>query len=120
VRIDQELLARWAIRYQPNPDFGQLRQAVLRQGIPERLPLFEVNIDNEILSVIVGEAVQNPGYVNRLAQKSTDLNREDSQRYVRQLKRAYYHLGYDYVILPSYLPMGSHMIVGEDTATLRR
>ena len=79
-----------------------------------------MKIDHEIISAIIGEPVQNPGYVNRQAQKASSLIREDSRRYVQQLTRAYYHLGYDYVILPSYLPMGSHMVVGTDTAALRR
>src|SRR5574341_644228 len=118
--VDQELLSRWNIRHPPDPDFSRLRQAVLRQRVPDRLPLFEVNIDDEILSAILEERVQNPGYVNRLARQTGSLNRAESERYVKQLTRAYYHLGYDYVILPTYLPMATPMVVGQDTALLVR
>ena len=120
LNIDQDLLSRLGIYHQPAPDFGRLRQSILRQGVPDRLPLFEVNIDDEIISPILGEPVQNPGYVNRLAQKASNLTRANSCRYVQRLTRVYYHLGYDYVILPSYLPLASHMVVGTDTAALRR
>lgn len=108
------------IHHRPGPDFTRLRQAILRQGVPDRLPLFEANIDDEILSAVLEERAQNPGYVSRLAQKSGSLNREESERYVRQLTRAYYDLGYDYVILATYLPMVTHMVVGQDTAGLAR
>jgi uroporphyrinogen decarboxylase len=58
--------------------------------------------------------------VNRLVQQAGSLNRAESERYVRQQTRAYYHLGYDYVILPAYLPMATYMVVGQDTAPLVR
>ena len=119
-KTDQELLSRLGICHQPDPDFERLRQAILRQDVPDRLPLFEVNIDNEIISAILEEPVQNPGYVNRVAQKTNSLVRADSRRYVQQLTRVYFNLGYDYVILPSYLPMGSRMVMGKDTAVLNR
>jgi uroporphyrinogen decarboxylase len=120
IRFDQDLLSPWSLCRPPRPDFRRLQQAVVREGLPDRVPLFEVNIDNEVLSALLGTAVQNPGYVSRTATKSGAVSREDSDRYVRQLTRAYYHLGYDYVILPAYLPMGTHMLVGSDTAALLR
>ena len=118
--VDQELLSRWNIFYPPNPDFSRLRQAVLCHGGPDRLPLIEVNIDDEILSALLEERVQNHGYVNRLVQQAGSLNRVESERYVRQQTKAYYHLGYDYVVLPAYLPMATRMVVGQDTASLVR
>jgi len=118
LRVDQELLSHWNIHHRPDPDFRRLRQAILRQGLPHHLPLFEVNIDDEIVSAILGERVQNPGYANRRVQKS--VSPEDNQRYVQQLIRVYYHLGYDYVILPVYLPLASPMLIGQDTAALAR
>ncbi|MGD9146633.1 MAG: uroporphyrinogen decarboxylase family protein [Anaerolineae bacterium] len=120
LKVDTDLLERWNIRHRPDPDFRRLKRVILRLGVPDPLPLFEVNIDNEILSAILGETVQNPGYVSRAALKSGTVSREDSKRYVQQLVQAYYHLGYDYVILPAYLPMGTPMLVGSDTAALRR
>lgn len=120
LKIDRDLLGRWNIRHRPDPDYRRLKRAILRLGIPEPLPLFEVNIDNEVLSAILGETVQNPGYVSRTAHKSGTVSREASKRYVWQLAQAYYHLGYDYVILAAYLPMGTHMLVGNDTAAFRR
>jgi uroporphyrinogen decarboxylase len=120
IRIDQDLLSHWKLCRPPDPDFRRLEQALLCRGVPDRLPLFEVNIDNEVLSALLGTAVRNPGYVSRTAHRSGAVNREDSDRYVQQLTRAYYHLGYDYVILPAYLPMGTPMLVGSDTAVLLR
>ncbi len=120
IRADQELLSRWNAYRQPDPDFERLRQALLRQGVSDRLPLFEVRIDDEILSAILGEHVQNPGYVNRLVRKADDLSGEESKRYVQKLALAYYNLGYDYVVLPAYLPMDTHMLSAQDTAPLAR
>lgn len=120
IRADQELLSRWNAYRQPDPDFGRLRQALLRQGVSDRLPLFEVRIDDEMLSAILGERVQNPGYVNRVVQKADGSSREESKRYVQQLALAYYNLGYDYVMLPTYLPMDTHVLVAQDTAPLAR
>jgi uroporphyrinogen decarboxylase len=104
----------------PDPNFGRLKQAILRQGTPDRLPLFEANIDDEVVSAILGERVRNPGYVNRLAHKSGDVDREEGARYVEQLTRVHYQLDYDYVILPTFLPMTTHTILGQDTAGLAR
>lgn len=120
LRVDGDLLSRWNIQRQPDPDFGRLRQAIVRQGIPDRLPLFEVRIDDEVTSALLGETVQNPGYVGRRALRPLDVSRDDVRRYIQQLVRAYYHLGYDYVPLPVYLPMGSHMLLSDDTAALAR
>jgi len=120
IPIDQDLLSRWNLCRPPDPDFRRLQQVLVREGLPDRVPLFEVNIDNEVVAALLGEAVQNPGYVSRTASKAGAVSREDSDRYGRQLTRTYYHLGYDYVILPAYLPMGTHMLVGSDTAALLR
>ena len=98
------------IRHKPDPDFGRLRKAVLRQGMPDRLPLFEVNIDDEVLGAFLGEPVTKPGF----------MNQEDNRRYAEQSVRAYHYLGYDYVMLPAYLPMKSFMNVAKDTAALAK
>jgi hypothetical protein len=67
LKVDNDLLERWNIRHRPDPDYRRLHQAILRQGVPDPLLLFEVNVDNEILSAILGETVQNPGYVSHTA-----------------------------------------------------
>jgi len=118
LRVERELLSRWCIQHGPEPDFARLRQAILRQGIPDRLPLFEVNIDDEVLSAILGEQVQNPGYVGRRVQREADQDKV--RRYVQQQVRAWYHLGYDCIVLPVFLPMASAMLIGQDTAGLPR
>jgi uroporphyrinogen decarboxylase len=118
--VDHAFLSRWNINRLPAPDFGRLHQALMRQGVPDRLPLFEIRIDDEVISALLGEDVQNPGYMGRKALGSGGARREDIERYVRQLVRAYYHLGYDYVPVPVYLPMGSPMLLGQDTAALAR
>jgi uroporphyrinogen decarboxylase len=118
--VDQALLSHWNIDRPPAPDFGRLRQALMRYAVPDRLPLFEIRIDDEVVSALLGETVHNPGYMGRRALGTGGASREDIERYVRQLVRAYYHLGYDYVPVPVYLPMGSPMLLGRDTATLER
>jgi uroporphyrinogen-III decarboxylase len=52
IGIDWDLLARCKIRHPPAPDSCRLRQALLREGVPDRLPLFEIKIDDEVLSAI--------------------------------------------------------------------
>jgi uroporphyrinogen decarboxylase len=113
-------LSRYTTQHPPDPDFDRLRTALLRQGEPDRLPLFEVGIDDEVISTMLGETVRNPAFVGRTVLKAGEVASEDTQRYVGQLARAYYHLGYGYLLLNVYPPWRSSSRVGEDTALLRR
>jgi uroporphyrinogen decarboxylase len=116
----ESLLSRYIKGHPPDPDFGQLRQALLRQGEPDRLPLFEVGIDYEVISNLLGETVYNPAFMGRTILKAGEVNREATERYVGQLVRAYRHLGYDYVFLNVYPPWQGSVLVGGDTALMQR
>jgi uroporphyrinogen decarboxylase len=113
-------LSRYTAQHPPDPDFDRLRTALLRQGEPDRLPLFEVGIDDEVISTMLGETVRNPALVGRTVLKAGKVASEDTERYVAQLARAYYLLGYDHLFLNVYPPWSSFARVGEDTALLRR
>ena len=86
----ESLLSRYTAQHPPDPDFGRLRQALLRPGEPDRVPLFEVGIDDEVISTILGETVHNPALAGRAALKSGDVDREATERYVGQLARTYH------------------------------
>ena len=74
----------------------------MHQSEPDRLPLFEVGIDDEVVSTLLGEEVHNPAFVDRAVLKAGEVDPDATERYVRQLVRAFYHLGYDYFILNVY------------------
>jgi hypothetical protein len=92
------LFSRYAAQYPPDPDFFRIRQVLLCRGEPDRLPLFEVGIDDKVISTLLGEPVDNPAFVARTALKVGEAASADKQRYVEQLARAYHHLGYDYLM----------------------
>ena len=116
----ESLLSRYTKEHPPDPNFGRLRQALLRQGEPERLPLFEVGIDDEVISDLLGEVVYNPAFVGRAILKAGEVDGEATEQYVGQLVRAYHALGYDYVFLNVYPPWRGSELVGGDTALLQR
>jgi uroporphyrinogen decarboxylase len=116
----ESLLTNYIGKHPPDPGFGQVRRALLRQGEAECLPLFEVGIDDEVISKLLGETVHNPAAAGRTALKADKINREATEQYVGQLARAYYHLGYDYLILNIYPPWQGSVLLGGDTALLQR
>ena len=48
------------MRPSPSPDFGRLRQVLLRQGEPDRVPFIELFADAEIMAAVIGEPVPSP------------------------------------------------------------
>jgi hypothetical protein len=94
----------------PEPDFSRLRRALLREEEPDRVPLFEIQIDPELMSVILGEPVPSPF--------ETDPERIKIK--LGQDIRLMHRLGYDYVIVWNMPVFPGKFILAEDTAALTR
>lgn len=94
----------------PEPDADRLFQVLFRKGEPDRVPLFEIHIDNEIKQAVLGERIVpvEPG------------DQEALQAYLRQQIRFWYETGYD--VVPCFLNLGfqARRRVGEDTAIFSR
>ena len=94
----------------PRPNFENLRQVLLRQGQPERLPFIELFADREIMEAVIGEPI--PAY---------DLfQREQQEIAVRQTIRFWYETGYDHVGLGVRLDLPRKRVLAADTADLAR
>jgi uroporphyrinogen decarboxylase len=98
----------------PRPDFGYLRQALLRQGEPARLPFIELLADHEMMEAFLGETVPIP------VQGSPTWTREDRVRYMDFTIRFHYEAGYDYVgvLMPAQYQAAA--IASDDTAPERK
>jgi len=74
-------------RFKPNPDFSELRKALLREGVPDGVPLYELFADWEIVVAVTNETdnIVDPRY-----QKEVEAIEDRAIRF-------YYMLGYDYV-----------------------
>ena len=85
--------------FEPAPDFQRLRTVLLRQGEPDRLPQYELFVDREAQSALLGQPVTS----------HTDTI-------------AFYHrFGYDYV--PAWPDMSAFAVPTrdtEDTAAIKR
>jgi uroporphyrinogen decarboxylase len=94
----------------PEPDAGRLFQVLFRKGEPDRVPLIEIHIDNEIKEAVLEEKMVpvEPG------------DRESLHAYLRQQIRFWYECGYDMV--PQFLSLGypAARRVGPDTAIFSR
>lgn len=78
------------LKITPDPDFGRIEKVLGRQGVPDRVPFFELfsNIQTEVLRAI-GKAGEAPG---------AGLSDRDRLDYELQQHIMYmYSLGYDYV-----------------------
>ena len=95
--------------FKPDPDFSRLMKALLRQGEPDRVPLYELGADVEVMF----EVVKHEEWVH-----PTCLSQVRAVR--SRLVRFYYMLGYDYV--PVFGPgiFGRNLSATQDTAGLSR
>lgn len=78
------------LRINPKPDFGRLDKVLRRQGIPDRVPFYELfsNIESDVLRAI-GKAGESMG---------TELSDHESEdRQLQQHIIYMFSLGYDYV-----------------------
>ena len=95
---------------EPRPDFDLFKKAILRQVEPERIPFFEIQIDPELMSAILGEDVPNPF--------ETDPDRIKIK--LRQDIELMHRLGYDYVIVWNMPVFSMNFVLADDTAELSR
>ena len=94
----------------PAPDFDRFKKAVMREGQPTRAPFFEIQIDPELMSVLLGEPVPSPfdtdpERIRIKLQKDIDLM---------------YRLGYDYVTVWNMPIFPGNFMLADDTASLSR
>lgn len=94
-----------------NPDFQELRKVLLRQGISDRVILYEHYVDSEVIEKIMEIPITN-----------LDLTKkEEKEKYLKVIIEFYYKFGYDYVPLriEPDLPR-ENFLFGNDTAELSR
>lgn len=94
----------------PEPSFERFKKAILRKIEPERVPFFEIQIDPELMSVMLGEDVPNPF--------ETDPDRIKVK--LGQDIELMHQLGYDYVIVWNMPVMPGNFELADDTAELSR
>ncbi len=90
-----------------SPDFSLLRSVLLREGEPERIPLYEHYVDDEIIESISGEPVT----------KMDRTKKEENEKYLKAVIGFYHKMGYDYVPIEVFpdLPR-DNVLVTKDTA----
>jgi len=77
------------LKIDPDPDFGRLEKVLRRQGVPDRVPFYELfsNIQDDVLQVL-----------GRLGPEDQDLSPEEQEKRLWQRHVDYMlALGYDYV-----------------------
>jgi len=93
------------------PNFNCLLTVLRRDGVPDRVPLFELKVDNEVIEAVLGQPLTDPALSGRDAILETR----------RRAVRFQCNMGYDY--LPFRLETGFTRQVREsadDTAELSR
>lgn len=97
-------------KFKPEPDFSRLRQALLLQGEPDRVPFYELFADWEIMVKVF----DNMEFVEPKYRRQVEAVKDRTTRF-------YYMLGYDYVPVSTSinLPRGS-VLSTHDTAELSR
>lgn len=93
----------------PQPDFARLRQVLLRQGEPDRLPLIELLVDREMMEAVLGEKIPftNPA------------DRDARRRELDAVIRFWHTTGYDYLTVQAGVPMPRRSLAADDTAALK-
>jgi len=94
----------------PEPDVRRLL-AVLRRERPDRVPLLELKLDEEVRSALVGEP---------LVPWWTGAPPEERRRAVRQFVKLMHRLGYDAFWVPTNVPFMFQTASATDTAGLSR
>lgn len=94
----------------PAPDFERLRKAMLRESEPDRLPFFEIQIDPELMSALLGKPVPSP------------FDTDPEQIKVKLLRdiELMHRLGYDYITVWSMPVLPGNFMLADDTAALSR
>jgi uroporphyrinogen decarboxylase len=91
------------------PDFSVLKKALTRDGIPERVPCWELFVDIEIMQDILGQKIIKP------------YDNESADRYVDQVLEFQLGMGYDFlpILIEPPLPR-TNILSGIDTAELAK
>ena len=97
-------------KFKPEPDFSRLRQALLLQGEPDRVPFYELFADWEIMA----EVFDNMELVEPKYQRLVEAVKSRTIRF-------YYMLGYDYVHVFAGIDLPRRSVLSTyDTAELSR
>ncbi|MFH0963979.1 MAG: uroporphyrinogen decarboxylase family protein [Planctomycetota bacterium] len=92
----------------PDADFGRLRKVLLREGLPDRVPFFEIFADMEISEAVLGRSAPRGDDAKALI-----------QRIAHEI--AFQHaLGYDYVRVTADPPFPSTTRPARNTAALAK
>ena len=94
----------------PNPDFERLKRALMREEEPDRIPFFEIQIDPEIMTAILGEPV--PAML--------DIDPDHIRDKLKKDIKLMHGLGYDYVTVWNMPILPGNFIFADDTAELSR
>lgn len=94
----------------PDPDFERLRKAIMREGQPDRIPFFEIQIDTELMEAILGEPVPS-AFDTDPEQTRTKLLKD-----IKLMRR----LCYDYVLVWNMPILPGNFMFADDTARLSR
>lgn len=94
----------------PEPDVGRLLKSLRRQ-VPDRVPMLELKLDEEVRSALVGE---------RLVPWWTGAPPEQRRHAVRRYVELMHRLGYDAVWIPPGVPFQFEAAASNDTAELSR
>jgi len=90
----------------PEPDVGRFK-TVLRRGTPDRLPLVELMIADEVLAALQG---------GPLAPLPAAGDRAGLRRWAEQRVRLWWRLGYDYYRVRAEIPFDVNWVPAADTA----
>lgn len=91
------------------PDFNNLRKAVLRDGKLERIPCWELFTDLEIMQNVLGEKMGYP------------FDKDSMDDYLDKLLRFQLMMGYDYLPIHIQPPLPkTNILQGDDTAELAK
>lgn len=94
----------------PNPDFGRLRQVLLRQGQPDRLPLIELFPDHEIMEAVLERPIPRG-----------DSSQPDQRRHaLDEAITFWYQTGYDYLTVGAGVSLPKRHLLTADTAGLSK
>jgi len=94
----------------PNPDFERLRRVIMREEEPDRIALFDIQIDPEIMAAIMGGPI--PAML--------DTDPEQIRKKLLKDIELMHRLGYDFVTVWNMPILPGNFIFAEDTASLSR
>ena len=94
----------------PTPDFDRFRRAVMRDGVPDRVPLVELYADGEIMAVVLGRPMP----------EWSDSDGDAQRAWARFHLDFFRGMGYDYVQASVGIPFLFRKEKAADTAALSR